>query len=172
MSFNSKLYKEEMLGLINEAINKMKETHADFEIYTASIWTDPNACASAISFDTLENSKKRIQKSNEWNKKHHDRLIEEEDYEQAELFKPIKGRNVNPADFELRDFGTTDHQSFELDWEENSSGDCWDELEPALIELGEYAFKKMQELNIKNDFELSVNGRNDWYEYVWNKSGN
>ncbi len=79
MSFNSKLYKEEMLGLINGAINKMKVTRADFEIYTVSIWTDPNACASAISFDSLENSKKRIQKTNEWNKKHHDRLIEEED---------------------------------------------------------------------------------------------
>ncbi len=170
MSFQSKVYKDEMIDLINSAINKMKEAHSNFEIYTASIWTDPNAAASAISFDSLQNSILRTKKSNEWSKKHYDRLIEENDLEQAELFKPIENRNTNTADFELSNYKIIDNKSFGLNWEEDSEGACWDELEPILIELGEYAFEKIQDLNITDDFELSVNGRNDWYEYVWNKN--
>jgi len=42
-------------------------------------------------------------------------------------------------------------------------------LEPALMEVGEYAFQKMRTLNINVDFELGVNGKLDWYQFTWPK---
>src|SRR5689334_738890 len=95
-------YLEEMKNLINSAIVKMK-SNKEFKIYTASIWTDPNAAASAISFDSEENSIIKVKESDEFLKKHYDRLIAKGKFEEAESFLPEIRRNTNSADFELRD---------------------------------------------------------------------
>ena len=39
----------------------------------------------------------------------------------------------------------------------------------ALKEIGEYAFNNIDRLKIHPDFELSVNGSQDWYEFTWKK---
>ena len=163
---NKELYLEEMKSLISNAIDKLK-TKDNFKVYTVSIWTDPNAGASAISFDSEENSKLKIEKSNEWSKKHYERLIAAGDFQEAEMFKPNVGRNTNPTDFELRDLVEVSHQSFPQNWEEDTEGECWNELQPLLIEVGNLAFESLQVLNLHQEFELAVNGPEDWYEYTW-----
>ena len=95
------LYLQEMENLIITAIDKIKSKDA-FKIYTASIWTDPNAAASSISFDSEENSVDKVEKSNVWFKEKYDKFIAKGKLEEAELYLPETGRNTNPADFELR----------------------------------------------------------------------
>jgi hypothetical protein len=162
------LYFEEMTKMIDKAIFRLQSEKPDFKIYTASIWTDPNAAVSSINFDTKENSLRNVKKSNEWSKKYYDQYLTEGDLEQAELFKPNEGTRVcNPADFELRDFEQTIHKSFPGNWETETEGDCWKELEPALIQIGEIYFQKIKTLNIEEGFELSINSEQDWYDKTW-----
>ena len=162
------LYLEEMKNLINSAIDRMN-SNREFKIFTASVWTDPNAAASAISFDSEENSIIKVKKSDEFLKKHYDRLMAQEKFEEAQSFLPEKRRNTNSADFELRDLVEISNLSFPMNWEEESDGDCWIELTPLLLEIGNFAFEKLQKLNLHDEFELAVNGPEDWYEYVFKK---
>ncbi len=144
-------YYNEMLALVDKAIDELKKI--EFDTYTVSIWTDFNACLSAFSIDSEGNSINRVAILNKF-------------YE--EFNKPrYLGRNYSPADFELRNFILITNQSFEENWEENSKGKCWEEVEPILKEIGEYAFDKIKQLPIHKDFELGVNGRSDWYEFSW-----
>lgn len=164
--FNRDKYLSEMKGMVDKAIDRLSKEKSDFEIYSINIWTDPSAAASSINFDTKKNSETKVNESNEWNKKYFDKYTEEGDIEQAKLFEPIE-RNCNPADFELRDFEEVSNSSFPENWEENSNGKCWNVLEPALKEIGEYSFNLIKKYKIHSDFELSVNGRQDWYEFIW-----
>ncbi|WP_146153479.1 hypothetical protein [Adhaeribacter arboris] len=157
-----------MENLINKAIDKMKSNDA-FKIYTASIWTDPNAAASSISFDSEENSILKVKSSDEFLKKHYDRLIAKGEFEEAQSFLPETRRNTNPADFELRDLVEISNLSFPINWEEESDGACWNELEPLLLKIGEQTFHRLQELNLHQEFKLAVNGPEDWYEHIWKK---
>jgi hypothetical protein len=166
--FDQNLYLEEMTTMIDKAINRLQSKKPNFKIYTASIWTDPNAAASSINFDSKENSLSKVKKSNEWNKKYYDQYIVEGDFAQAELFKPNEGTRVcNPADFELRDFEETTHKSFPENWENETDGKCWQELEPALTKIGEIYFYKIKTLNVEEGFELSTNSERDWYDKTW-----
>jgi hypothetical protein len=165
--FDFQVYRKEMKQLVEEAISKIKRENPNYLIYTASIWTDAESAASAISFDSEENSKQKVAQSNEWNKKHYDRLIKEGNVEQSQLYLPEEGRNINPADFDLRDYLELENTSFQMNWESETDGECWDVLEPELKEIGEYAFSKLKQLNLHPDFELAVNGRQDWYEFTW-----
>lgn len=167
MKFDKQKYKSEMLEMVELAISKIKIEKPEFEIYTASIWTDANAAESAIGFESKVNSDKEVEASNKWNKKHYDRLIHEGNLERAKLFEPKGIRNDNPADFELRDFVEIKNNSFEENWESSSDNKCWDEIEPIIKEIGQIAFKKIKKLNIHEEFECSVNGRRNWYEFVW-----
>ena len=135
--------------------------------YSVSIWTDPNAGISSINFDTKINSDKSVEKSNKFIKKQYKQLVAEGDLEMAELFKSSIDRNSNPADFKLRDFEKTKHSKFPANWEFKTGGKCWKDLKPALTEIGKYAFKKIQTLNVDNDFELAVNSNKDWYDKTW-----
>ncbi|MFK8010119.1 MAG: hypothetical protein AB8H03_27440 [Saprospiraceae bacterium] len=166
MKFDKEKYKIEMLEMVEQAIFKMKNEKPEFIIFTASIWTDANAAESSIGFESKSNSDKEVESSNKWNKKHYDRLICEGNLERAKLFEPNGKRNNNPADFELRDYVEIQNISFEKDWESKSNNKCWSILEPALKEIGQIAFNKIKELNIHEEFECSVNGRNDWYKFV------
>lgn len=148
----------------------LKEERPGFTVYTISIWTDPNAAASSVSFDSKINSDSVVAASNEWSRKYYDQYIAVGDLEQAKLFEPTGTRNCNPADFELRDFVEVSHAAMPLNWETKSKGKCWDRLEPLLKEIGAYAFTKADQLTLDRDLELSVNGRNDWYEFVWSRS--
>jgi len=167
MEFNKAIYILEMKDMIEKAIQKLIIEKPDFFIYTVSIWTDPDASASSINFDSRDNSNKKVEHSNKFNQKYYDKYLLEGDLEQAELFKPKTGRNCNSADFELSNFGEKENQSIPKYWETETDGQCWDELEPALREIGNYAYNKICGLKTEPDFELSVNGRLDWYEFTW-----
>jgi hypothetical protein len=157
-----------MTKMIDKAIKRLQTENPNFKIYTASIWTDPNAAASSINFDSKENSLNHVKKLNEWSKKYYDRFLAEGDLKQAELFKPNEGTRVcNPANFELRDFEEITNKSFPENWESETDGDCWKQLEPALIEIGEISFHKIKNLNTEEGFELSINSDQDWYDKTW-----
>jgi hypothetical protein len=168
IKFDKQLYLNEMRQLVDQAFEEMQTQHADFEVFTASIWTDPNAAASSINFDSKENSDKQNEESNAWSKKHYDAYMEAGNVEQAAFFAPRFDRNCNPADSLLRDFAECNNASIPLNWEEKTKGKCWNALEPLLKEVGEYAFGKVKQLKIAADFELSVNSREDWYAVTWN----
>ncbi len=168
MKFKQDVFFTEITTMVDKSVKELLENYPDFEIYTASIWTDPNGAISSISFDSKPNSDLIVVEANEWIKKQYDHFIAEGDVAQAKLFEPVS-RNCNPADFELADFKTITNQNMPKEWEENSEGECWEVLEPALKEAGEFAFTKMLKLKVHPHFELSVNGPNDWYETVWKK---
>lgn len=131
--------------MIDRAIARMKSEKPAFVVFTASIWTDREAAASAISFDSLENSLRKIGESNEWSAAH--------------SFEPIVGtRFTNPADFELPDFEETRHEVVPPRWHS------------ALVKIGAYAFAEIvRELHVdRQDFELGINSTKDWYDQTWN----
>lgn len=166
MEFDKNRYLIEMKGMIDTALDRLQSERPDFEIYSMNIWTDPNAAVSSINFDSKVNSERHVAESNEWNKKYYDKYTAAGDFEQAKLFEPIT-RNRNPADFELRNFKELSNSSMPENWDEVSEGSCWDILEPCLKEVGEYALNKIRTVNVHPDFEMSVNGRQDWYEFTW-----
>jgi hypothetical protein len=166
--FHQRLYLEEMATMLDKAIIRIQAEKPDFKIYTASIWTDANAAASSINFDSKENSLRNVRASNESSKPYYDRYIAEGDLARAELFQPNEGSRVcNPADFELRDFEEIKNKSFPNDWESQTAGKCWKLLEPALIKIGEQYFHKLKTLNVDEGFELSINSQRDWYDKTW-----
>lgn len=169
MAFDKENYLTEMKSMVDKAIERMKAEKPEFVIYTVSIWTDPNAAASAISFDSQRNSAMQVQQSNEFDQQQYEELIAEGDFDSAQLFKPETRiqRNCNPADFELRDFEETHHPDIPINWEYKKGGRCWPQLKPALTEIGNYAFKKLQAMPIEPDFELAINGKKDWYDKIW-----
>ena len=165
---NKSLYIQEMTQMIDIAISKIQSEKTNFKIYTVSIWTDPESAISSINFDSLKNSLKNVKKSNKWSNKYYEQYKAEGDLEQAELFRPIEGSRIcNPADFELRDFDKITNKSFGMNWESDTDGQCWEELEPALIEMGNAAFEKVKKLNVEFGFELAVNSKRDWYDTTW-----
>lgn len=170
MKFAKAAYIKDMKLMVDHAIALLKTEQPDFEVYTASIWTDPNAAASSISFDSKTNSDALVEDAKAWNKSHYDKHMAAGDTEQAKLFEPTETRNTNPADFELMDFRIANHASYiPRGWEEQTEGDCWEVLSPALSEVGNYAFERLQSLRLHPQFELAVNGPEDWYEFTWPK---
>jgi hypothetical protein len=166
MSFDRDKYLSEMKDMVDKAVLRLKTENKDFEIYSLSIWTDPSASASSISFESKKHSDLKVAKSNDWNKKYYEMYTAEGNFEQAKLFEPIT-RNCNPADFELRDFEELSNSSIPDNWEEKTKGACWDILEPALKEIGDYTLDIIRNETLHSDFEISVNGRQDWYEFTW-----
>ncbi|TGD82921.1 hypothetical protein [Hymenobacter wooponensis] len=167
MKFNQNQYLAEMTTMVNKAIERMQREYPEWEIYTISIWTDPGAEFSAISFDSKIHSDKCIEHYNQLMKSYQDAYLAKQEYEKAKQYAPVDGRNDNPADFELRDFEETNHTCFAIDWEDETEEDVWDLLEPAILKVGEYTFHKAQVLNRHTEFELGVNGVSDWYETTW-----
>lgn len=157
--------------MVDEAIEQMRNEYPDWEVYTISIWTDPGAEASAVSFDSKAHSDQETGGYNQLMKRYSDSYLEKKEYEKAKRYIPVEGRNDNPADFELHDLRETRHTCFSIDWEEETEDEVWDILEPNLQEVGEYAFRKSQLLKRHPEFELGINGRSDWYEIIWHKPG-
>ena len=172
MEFNQWLYLSEMEKLVRAAKAKLVSEHPDFTVYTVSIWTDPNSAVSAINFDTIENSRAVSEKLSLWAQTRRDQALAIGDSESAELFKSFDmPRNYNSADFILREFLTTRHQSFEHNWETNSDEKCWAELEPALYKVGTFAKMLLKDLKLHPEAELGVNSHLDWFDASWKLDG-
>jgi hypothetical protein len=154
-------YIAELNLMLEKAISRMKTEKPDFIIYTASIWTDRSAKASAINFDSKVNSLQMIEKGNEFDKKYYEKYIAEGDFETAEFYKPRDEiRHCNPADFELRDFEEFGHSFVPSKWYS------------ILVKFGKFTFEKIiKELNVdKQNFEVGINSTKDWYDKTWNIS--
>ncbi len=167
--FNKSLYISEMTKLIDEACQRFVKEHADVVVFTVAIWTDPGAAASAISFDTATHSAEQIALGDASAKKHYDRLMAAGDVEQAKLFAPSKpdARNCSPADFKYRDYGELDNKAFPFLWNEKAEGNYWDELEAAILQVGEMSLALLKQLRLHPKAELGMNGPRDWYEHTW-----
>lgn len=165
MKFIPQSYENEMLELVDVAFEKIATSNIEFQIYTISIWTDVNSQFSSFSLDSEANSSKNIKELNKFNKKYYNYHLKNGDKERANLFLPIEDcRNSNPADFILQDFHTIENSTFPMNWEYSSKGKCWSKIEPILYKIGEYAFQKAKILNLHPQFELGINGSEDWYQ--------
>jgi hypothetical protein len=141
--------------------------HPNTVLYTASIWTDPDAAVSCVSFDTREHSDEQVLRSNEWSRAHYERLMAEGQADEAKLFLPNEGRNCNPADFLFRNIAKVKHASFESGWEQAAGDNCWDHLEPALHKVAARAAAAFSDLRLDRDAILGINSRRDWFDQHW-----
>ena len=163
--FDPEQYHAEMTALIAAAVARLDQEHSALEVFTASIWTDPDAATSAVSVDTAEHSAQQVAEADAWAAAHYRRLLAAGDHEQAALFAPTPGaRNVNPADFALRDLVTVEHRSFPPNWAEESQGACWDALGPALLRVRDLAVSRFRTLRLHPEAQLAVNSAVDWYD--------
>lgn len=78
--------------------------------------------------------------------------------------------SIYPADYALADFVDADHEAFSPEWRALTEAKQWKTLKPILDNFGRHAFRKISAL-LKIDslkFELSVNGKGDWYNTAFN----
>ena len=139
MHFDKPKYMTEMEALINNAFHAFRQTEDAEAAFVVSIWTDPDAAASSVSVETRQHS--------------------------FEFLGTRDRINDSPADFRYRDIAECDHRSFPALWEEATSGECWDLLEPALIEVANDAIRVLSNWPVEEDAVLGVNSRRDWFEH-------
>ncbi|MBI1374639.1 MAG: hypothetical protein GC159_18125 [Phycisphaera sp.] len=166
MEWNETLYKLEVEQLIDRAVDLLLQDHSSIHIYTVSIWTDPDAAISALSIDTEEHSKSHVESHGAYNAKQRKYWLDAGDEEMANLFNNELDRCRNPADFELRNLVKCEHQAFEPLWAERTEGQCWDVLEPALLQIADYAVERFNKLRLADDAMLGVNSRRDWFDHT------
>ncbi len=141
MSLDKSKYLEEMTELFERARSRFLEEASSNQIFVISVWTDPDAAASAVSFETRSHS---------------------------DSFTGTPGVvNDSPADFEYRNFAEYEHQSFPKYWEEGTSGSCWDVLEPALEIAADIAAGLFETLPLEINATLAINSRRDWFDRRW-----
>src|SRR5687767_4538372 len=58
--FDPWLYQREMSRLVDEACARFQALPGSPVLYTANIWTDPDAACSAVNIDTWENSQVEV----------------------------------------------------------------------------------------------------------------
>lgn len=165
--FDPALYETEMKGLVDSSVKMLQQARPSVLLFTASIWTDPNGAVSAVSFDTAENSAARTAKDLEFSAREYAKYVAAGDTEMARLFSRPDGahRNTNPADFAFRDICSIEHSSFATGWEDQTEGRCWDELEPALLRIREYALDRYSQLPHHPKARLAMNSQRDWYDH-------
>jgi len=173
MLIDQDVYLAEMGKLLADAKERLLAEWPAAEVYTVSIWTDPNAAISAVSFDTLDNSTKRVRQSNEWNKKWYEKYMAEGDTETAELFPPWTGRNKNPADFLFSNIAKVEHRSFtSMDeamriagGDTPIGGPVWRILESLLRSAQERARLLYRDLRLHHDARIAINSPEAWYDH-------
>lgn len=94
MEFTSTRYLDEMSRLLADGAAALRTAHPDAVVYTVSIWTDPDAARSAVSFDTAEHSAEAVARSDAWSAKHRERLIAAGRHVEAELYRPRIARTM------------------------------------------------------------------------------
>lgn len=147
--FNKLKYHEEMCEMLRKAKRRWLEQHPDVQIYTISIWTDPDAAISAVSFDTLEQAQLTLARGD------------------TELAPFLMGHAGNPADFAFTNFTMIEHSSFKSRWEELSDGSCWTLLDLALQAVAQVALQEFRDLPLHPEAELAINSQQDWYHHTW-----
>ena len=139
MDFDKPKYMSEMKALVRHAFHAFQQMGAAESVFVVSIWTDPDAAASSVSVETRQHS--------------------------LEFLGTRNRINDSPADFRYRDIAECDHISFPALWEEITLGNCWEYLEPALIEVANEAIRVLSNWPVEEDAILGVNSRRDWFEH-------
>lgn len=165
--FDTTLYEVEILRMLGQARIRLQKEYPQLAVYSISIWTDPDAAVSAVSFDTVENSRAKVAELEAYERETHAKLVAAGDLEMAAHFAPRSGvrRNSNPADFALREFVTVEHRAFEPGWEADTEGRCWKELEPALLRVRALAAEEFGHLPLHPEAQIAVNSAQDWFDY-------
>ena len=165
MEFNNTRYLDEMSRLLADGAAALRTAHPDAVVYTVSIWTDPNAAQSAVSFDTAEHSAAAIAQSDVWSAKHRERLIAAGRHIEAELYRPRTGeRCQNPADFAYRNIASITHTAFPRGWAGATEGRCWEVLGPALLRVQREALREYAALPRHAQAVIAINSDADWYD--------
>jgi hypothetical protein len=165
-AFDERVYLREMALLLDQAVARMAGAFRETAVYTVSIWTDPDAGVSAVSFDTAENSAQKVAEAAEWSARYHDRYLAAGNLDMARFFAPAeRARNVNPRDFAFPELATVEHRSFPKHWHEDTGGACWAQLGPALRRVQARALPRCAELRLSSGAELAINSAVDWYDH-------
>ena len=83
----------------------------------------------------------------------------------AERCRDQEGRVCNPADFAYPNVAERAHASMPIEWEDTSEGECWNILEPVMLEVRDLASRAFADILLDSDAELSVNSQEDWYDH-------
>src|SRR5262245_51373331 len=162
--FDRGLYLREMSQMVDEACTKFRALPGSPVLYTASIWTDPDAACSAVNIDTWENSQVEVAKSNAFNDKYRAHWKAEGDEKMAALFG-VATRNDSPADFAYRELTLCRHGSIAKNWEHRTGGRCWRTLEPLLDQVRAMAAERLRLLPLHTDAILATNSHEDWFHH-------
>ena len=164
--FHRVKYREEMLGMVRQGVDSFLQRQPGVEVFTVSIWTDVDAAASAISFDTFEQSMSRLDEQKAYARHMQQATLAEGKDRRAELWSAFlkADRDTNPADFHFRNYATCRHRSLPRHWEEQSKGKCWQDLTPVLEEVAQLALPILANLRLHDKAELGVNGPKDWFQ--------
>jgi hypothetical protein len=167
VTFNEPLYHEEMERLLRAARGALVAEQPPVRVYTIAIWTDPAARRSSVSVDTRAHSDARVAALAAWARDQHPRLLAAGLPAAAEAALRVPPRNVNPADFALRDLVEVRHRAFGAPVAEVSFEDVWAALESALERVGLAALELFADLPLERGAEVAVNTRRDWYGRTW-----
>ena len=162
--FDRWLYVREMSQLVDEACARFRALPGSPVLYTASIWTDPDAACSAVNIDTWEHSQLEVAKSNAYNDKQRAYWKKEGDEKMAALWG-VAYRNDSPADFAYRELALCRHQSIAENWEHRTSGRCWRTLLPLLHQVRAMAAERLRRLPLHEDAILATNSHEDWFHH-------
>ncbi len=89
----------------------------------------------------------------------------------ADLFRPVSGRNQNPADFQFAEIAVVHHRSFSPENQpRNIAGDepvtskIWPQLEQLLLVVRERAIHSYSDVGLHPDAEIAVSSSRAWYD--------
>jgi hypothetical protein len=163
MEFDQEAYRGEMRDLLRAAHDAAQRRLGDERIYSISIWTDPDAAASAVSIDTREHSTAQLAALSSWAHEQVTKYAATMASELAAALLNLPDRNTSPADFAFVDLATVRHASFPRHWATETDGACWQYLGPALQSVADEALQLFAALPLDPEAELGVNSANDWY---------
>jgi hypothetical protein len=160
---NENAYLREMSTLLEKAARKWRAKKRPPEIFAISIWTDPQACASALNIETRRNSDRFVKRHIAWAKKERASWIREGDRKMADLFliDLQMTRNGSPSDFEFRMLAEVKHRSFDCEWGQTAG--AFRKLVPLLIRVRNDAAKAFGVFPVDPEAEVRINTARDWY---------
>jgi hypothetical protein len=151
----------EMRAGIHKAFDAMAREHPDVVIYTISVWTDPDAQRSAVSFDTFDNSEAKCRAANTVRQQLRDRFVSEGNTRRASLVPAHMKRNDNPADFAFQKIVVIENTSLADAGSLDNRG--WEVLSSLLQQIKCWAARECRMLNLHPDAQLGISGRKTWY---------
>ena len=149
-------YESDMQAMIDKAYRTLLRDHPRVQVYTVSIWTDPEARVSAVAIDTKAHSDRCVKRhiaSRIRDAKRYPELYAAPSQEELEM-----QRMGSPADFKFPRMATRCHY-----WHRGPFK--WSFLRPVLRRVQSYAIRQAVGLRIHEDARISINSSQDWYDH-------